>query len=151
MTVTTIQHRAAMAIPCPVCGAGVGLRCAGITATDCGHAARAHEHLSRSKPPPDAACIEALTATPGRREDARPFASWLDGRHAFRSSGRPGAALTMDVYLDGASLPGVRVRRALVDLAARHGLLVLTGTGGRGTYAVTPRGLAFAEMARSAM
>jgi hypothetical protein len=50
----------------------------------------------------------------------------------------------MDVYRDSASLPGVRVRRALIDLAERHGLIVLAGVGGRGTFAVTQRGLAFA-------
>lgn len=141
MTLTQTQQ--ALAIRCCVCGSPPGLRCTGLRGP-VGHAARWHELASRDKPEPDAACVEALTATPGRRE-TRSFASWLDGRHDFRSTGRPGTDRTMAVYRDGSALPGTYVRRALVDLAARHGLVVLAGVGGRGTYAATPRGMAFAS------
>lgn len=140
--ITDDQSRQALAIACPVCGAAPALRCTGLIGPIC-HAARWHEHSSRGKPEPDAACVEQLTATPGRR-DPRAFVHWLDGRHDFRSAGRPGADLTMVVYRDGQALPGTYVRRALIDLAARYGLVVLTGAGPRGTYSVTPRGLAFA-------
>jgi hypothetical protein len=133
VNVTATQHRQALAIRCPVCSAAPGLRCSGILATGRqtlrprdGHAARWHELASASvnKPEPDAACVAALTATPGRREDARPFVHWLDGRHTFRASGRPGAALTMDVYRDSASLALALVLRDRMRQLGARGLAV---------------------------
>jgi hypothetical protein len=146
--ITAAQSQQALAIACPVCGSPPALRCTGLLGP-IGHAARWHELASLGKPEPDAAAIAHLTATPGRR-DPRPFVHWMDGRHDFRSAGRPGTDLTMVVYRDGQALPGTYVRRALIDLAARHGLVVLSSTSGRGTYAVTPRGVAFAESCRAA-
>jgi len=142
--ISDAQSRQALAIACSVCGSPPGLRCTGLLGP-IGHAARWHEYASRDKPEPDAACIAELTATPGRRADALPFVHWLDGRHSFRTAGRPGVDLTLVVYRGNEAMPGVYVRRALVDLAVRHGLVMPTGTGPRGTYAVTPRGVAFAK------
>jgi hypothetical protein len=138
--ITTTEHRQALALPCPVCAAAPGERCPGMPKA-IGHVARWHELASRGKPEPDAAAVEALTTTPGQRTDAVPFVHWLDGRHTFRLS-RPGADRVMAVYCG--DQPVTVVRRALVELAARHGLVVLAGTGGRGAFAVTPRGRAFA-------
>lgn len=138
--ITTTEHRKALAIPCPVCAAAVGQACPGMSKA-IGHVARWHELASLSKPEPDPAAVEALTTTPGTRAGAVPFVHWLDGQHTFRLS-RPGADRVMAVYCE--DQPVAVVRRALVELAARHGLVVLTGAGGRGAFTVTPRGLAFA-------
>lgn len=139
--VTFAESQQAQAIACPVCGSAPTVRCTGL-AGPVGHAARWHVFASAHKPEPDARAIAAMTATPGR--DPRPFVHWLDGRHSFRATGRPGTDLTLVVYRDGEALPGCYVRRALVDLAVRHGLVMLATTSGRGAYAVTPRGVEFA-------
>lgn len=157
-TITSTEHRLALAIRCPVdtCKAPPGIRC-NVEAVSGGHAARAHLYLSTIRPEPDAACIAAFTKVDGIRADARPFVHWLSGEYEFRSSPQQAGALTVRVFPVGTSrqiskLPTqgkgtdrslAGVRRILIDMALRHGLLISSSEGGRGRYLVTERGVAF--------
>jgi hypothetical protein len=137
------KHKVALAVACPVCAAPVGQICTGLETSSIGHAARHHAHTVTSKPEPDAYAIQALHQIDGQRADARPFVAWLSGGHDFRLPGSKTGCITMQVYVADTKETVISVRRVLVDLAARYGLLVLAGNGGRGRYTVTERGLAF--------
>jgi hypothetical protein len=139
---TNLEHRAARSIRCGSCGAAPGDRCTGLSPTVEGHLARFYEFSALSKPELDDAGEARLTEVVGIRADARPFVHWLDGSCDFRlPSVSSGSSSSMAVYQDGK--PGPLVRRELVDIAARHGLLARSSAGRRGTFSVTARGLGF--------
>lgn len=137
------KHKQALVVACPVCSAPVGQLCTGLETSSIGHAARHHAHTVTSKPEPDAYAVQALRQIDGQRADAQPFVAWLSGAHDFRLPGSKSGNITMLVYVADTKETVISVRRVLVDLAARYGLLVLAGSGGRGRYTVTERGRAF--------
>ncbi len=142
MTISTIQHRAARAIACDTCGAPAGTPCTGIT-TIYSHALRAHTFAAMGRPLPTAAVALALTQLEGQREDARSFLSWMDGAHEFRSD-TFGNDMVLGVFRCGELARIGKVRRALLDLATAHGLLIsAVESRGRGRHIVSRRGLAF--------
>ena len=88
-------------------------------------------------------CSSDLTEIAGTRADTKPFVYWLDGAHEFRSQSSGANNLAMGVYLGDATKPVPTVRRALLDMATAHGLLVSHPVfKGRGRHEVTARGRA---------
>ncbi len=142
MTISTIQHRAARAIACDTCGAPAGVPCTGITPIY-SHALRAHTFAAMGRPLPTAAVALALTQVEGQRDDAQAFVFWMDGAHEFRAD-TFGNDMVMGVFRIGGSARLGKVRRALLDLATNHGLLIsAVESRGRGRHIVSRRGLAF--------
>lgn len=152
---TIAQYNASKAIECPICKAGSTCNCIGLDTPNTTHMARLHLFQASQRPLPDAAAIAELTARVGTRPDTRPFIAWLDGQHEFRtaSSAQAGALAARVFRVDNYARAITAVRRTLLDLALRHGLVVSHSEGGRGRWVVTERGLRFhAEhaLARSA-
>lgn len=139
--ITKRQHDAARVIACPVCRAPVDSWCVGLDTRGVSHAARVHLFELASNPQPGDACDAALLVADGQRADALPFVAWLDGDHDFRTaSARLAGALAMHVYQRGARVPVGTVRRAVLEVALRHGLIISTSDGGRGRWVTTERG-----------
>lgn len=140
--ITAKQNQAAREIVCEVCGAGIGVWCVGMSIGST-HALRAHTVAATQRPLPTDVVCAALTQIDGRRSDAQPFVRWLDGAHDFRSQSSGANNLAMGVYLGDATKPVAMVRRALLDMATAHGLLVSHPVfKGRGRHEVTARGRA---------
>ncbi|WP_298625098.1 hypothetical protein [uncultured Zoogloea sp.] len=142
--ITQGQSNAARAIACPKCLVGAGEFCLhGNPAEKTSHAIRTHLYLASVRPLPTAAVCAALTEIAGTRADTKPFVHWLDGAHEFRSQSSGANNLAMGVYLGDATKPVAMVRRALLDMATAHGLLVSHPVfKGRGRHEVTARGRA---------
>lgn len=143
--ITAKQHIAARTIACDTCGAPIGIACRGMS-QKMSHALRAHTVSSRDKPLPTEAVCTALTQIDGLRDDARPFVHWLDGAHDFRSMSAGTNGLTLGVFRLGEQVPVAKVRRALIDMAMAHGLVIsAVESRGRGRFIASDRGRLFHE------